>query len=522
MSKSNYNSQAAFQARRNMLKLGTCGAMTNATFLSTLMQLKMTSALMADAPVNPVTGGYKALVCLFFNGAIDSYNVLAPYGTAQNDAQYGGYVNIRTQAALKRNEAWDGALNNADPAAATNGYLHPIIDNTPGDTYTYGLHHRLGDLAAIYNAGDATFVKNAGALVSPIANNTAFGVGANAKPIGLYSHPDQQRHWQTAAPLTRNQVQGWAGKMLDLVTSSDQAAIASNVFTAISTAGQSILLTGNRIVPYSIGTGGAIPLASYGTPPAAPPATAYDRLFRNMQTDLASQTYADVLEETIKNERIGAKDAALAFQAAFSNSLTQPTPLPGAFANNGLSASLAAVARAIRVAKTAGAPLNQQRQVFLVQVGGWDHHASLLLNQNNMLPGINAGLKSFYDFLVADGILDEVTLFSISDFARTLSFNGSGSDHAWGANTIVMGGAVKGGRMYGKYPTYNTANGANNISTGGAGLDRGRGVLIPTTPSDRYFEELAKWFGITPTNMSMVVPGLPALSGAYPAIDFLD
>ncbi len=522
MSKSNFsNSQAAFQARRNMLKLGTCGAMTNATFLSTLMQLKMTSALMADAPVNPVTGGYKALVCLFFNGAIDSFNVLAPHGTTQGDAQYAGYDSFRSGAALKRNDPAnsinDGALNNANPALATDGYLVPIVDSSTSTTY--GLHHRLPDLATIYNNGDATFVRNAGALVSPIANNTAYNVGANLKPVGLYSHPDQQRHWQTAAPLTRNQVQGWAGKMLDLVTSSDQAAVASNVFTAISTAGQSILLTGNRIVPYSIGTGGAVVNASYG---AAPPNNAYDRIFRATQTDLASQTYADILEQSIKNERVGAKDAAQAFQGAFTASLTQPTPLPGAFANNGLSSSLAAVARAIRVGKTAGAPLNQQRQIFLVQVGGWDHHATLLTNQNNMLPGINAGLKSFYDFLVADGILDEVTLFSISDFSRTLSFNGSGTDHAWGANTMVMGGAVKGGRMYGTYPTFNTANGANNISTGGLGLDRGRGVLIPTTPSDRYFEELGKWFGITPTNMPMVVPGLSALSGAYPAIDFLD
>jgi uncharacterized protein (DUF1501 family) len=349
------------------------------------------------------------------------------------------------------------------------------------------------------------------------------------KPIGLYSHPDQQRHWQTAAPLTRNQVQGWAGQVLDLVTSSDQAAIASNVFTAISTAGQSILLTGNRIVPYAISgvtgvnanqQGGSVVLGSYGSP--TNPNNAYDRIFRATMDDPAAQTYADILEQTIKNERRGAKDAALAFQTAYTAAATTPTPIPGAFGTAGLSSSLAAVARAIRVAKNATtAPLQQQRQVFLVQVGGWDHHASLLTNQNNMLPAIDAGLKSFYDFLVADGLLNDVTLFSISDFSRTLSFNGSGSDHAWGANALVMGGAVNGGRMYGTYPTFSTTNGANNVSTGGLGLDRGRGVLIPTTPSDRYFEEICKWFGVTNTNMPLVVPGLPALSGAYPALDFL-
>lgn len=495
MSKSNStNSQAAFQARRNLLKLGTCGAMTNATFLSTLMHLKMTSAVVADG--NPVAPGYKALVCLFFNGAIDSFNVLSPHS---NETEYQAYKTTRGGASLLRSAA-DGALD----AQGTNGYTLPVTDSSTGTTF--GLHQRLPGLQTVYNNGHATFCRNTGALVVPLANNTAYNSSSNPKPIGLYSHPDQQRHWQTASPLTRNQVQGWAGKMMDLITSS--AAGSSNVFSAISTAGQSILLTGDRIVPYSIGTNGAVLLGSYGTPPAAAPNNAYDRIFRATQTDLASQTYADVLEQTIKNERVGAKDAALAFQTAFSASLTTPTPLPGAFAANGLSSSLAAVARSIRVAKTAGAPLNQNRQVFLVQVGGWDHHASLLTNQNNMLPGIDAGLKSFYDFLVADGILNEVTLFSISDFSRTLSFNGSGTDHAWGANTIVMGGAVNGGRMYGTYPDFVSANVANSVNTGGNGLDRGRGVLIPTTSSDQYHRELCRWFGVTNANMPLVLPNI--------------
>ena len=106
---------------------------------------------------------------------------------------------------------------------------------------------------------------------------------------------------------------------------------------------------------------------------------------------------------------------------------------------------------------------------FLVEVGGWDHHASLLDNQDDMIPAIDNGLKAFYDFLVAESLLSKVTLFSISDFGRTLSFNGSGTDHAWGGNPIVMGGSVQGGRIYGTYPNI-------VLDTSGTGIDRGRGV----------------------------------------------
>ena len=124
-SKSN-RSHSDFETRRNMLKLGTCGAMTNATYLSTLMHLKMTNAVMA-APSIPPTGGYKALVCLFFSGAIDQFNVLAPHGTEQNDAKYAQYLATRTGAAQKRNPAL--GFTDADWVGTNYGYLNPIVDS---------------------------------------------------------------------------------------------------------------------------------------------------------------------------------------------------------------------------------------------------------------------------------------------------------------------------------------------------------------------------------------------------------
>ena len=502
------NSQANFQSRRNLLKLGTCGAMTNATFLSTLMHLKMTNALLATQQVTP-PGGYKALVCLFFQGAIDSFNVLAPYGTTQGDTQYQQYAAIRGGAALKRSVAWDSTWPGVDY-----GYMNPILDSHTGRTF--GLHPRFNYLKQIYDAGHATICANTGALVEPLidlqgrVNNDGFNNTAKIKPIGLYSHADQQRHWQTAVPTSRNEVRGWGGRMMDLLTDDAATSKASNVYATISTAGQSFLLSGNRILPYTISSqnNGAVLLDSFGEPPTAAPNNAIDRMVRSVYTDMASQTYANILEKTIRNETIFSKDAALAYQGAY-NAVTLPTTsVP--FGTSGLGGSLASVATAIKVAQLPNAPLNQKRQIFLVQVGGWDHHAGLLDRQDEMIPGVDAGLKAFYDFLVASGLLSSVTLFSISDFSRTLSFNGSGTDHAWGANTMVMGGAVRGGRIYGNYPDF-----ATDINTSSTGLDRGRGVLIPTTSSDQYHAEMCEWFGMP--NNSFMVDVLPNIREFYSA-----
>ncbi len=353
MSKSKSNHERSFfQARRNLLKMGgACGAMTNSTFLSTLMHLKMTSAVMADSsPIEPV-GGYKALVCLFFNGAIDSFNVLTPHGTTQGDTSFAEYANTRSGAALKRRDPANG-IDDGDWTGTNYGYLNPIVDNAPGGPRTFGLHPRFTYLKQIYDAGHATFIANCGSLVQPILNNGEFAMTTKVKPIGLYSHPDLQRHWQTAIPTSRNQVKGWAGKMMDLITAYPDATrtSASNVYSAISTSGQSLMLTGDQIGSYTIGgitatnAGGATPLTGInGT-------ASYDRIYTGVQSDYASQVYTDVLEKTIRNSRVEARDAAAALSAAWSTTTLPGTPaFP--FPTSGLGSQLAAVAKAIKIAK---------------------------------------------------------------------------------------------------------------------------------------------------------------------------
>ena len=142
--------------------------------------------------------------------------------------------------------------------------------------------------------------------------------------------------------------------------------------------------------------------------------------------------------------------------------------------------------------------LGAQRQTFFVQVGGWDHHDEVINNQQVMLGQISAAVKAFHDVILALGLENQVTTFSASDFGRTLTSNGRGSDHAWGGNHFVVGGAVSGKKIYGQYPELADGN----------PLDTGRGRLIPSTAVDQYFAELALWFGVPKSSLSQVIPNI--------------
>jgi uncharacterized protein (DUF1501 family) len=485
--------------------------MTNTTLLSQLVNMQLTSAAMADAQVG--TTGYKALVCIFLNGAIDGYQVLTPFGTTAGDTEYGYYATSRTNMSLRRDDPANpgnnfGTAGQADPALY--GRLQPILDSNTGKTF--GVHPRFVHLRNLYNNGRATFVANVGSLIQPFANKTAFDAAPpSSKPIGLFSHPDLQRHWQTATPESRNQVKGWGGKMAELLTDVNMPAPA-RYFSAISLLGANIWQTGgNRnpaVLPYAVAAqslqngniniGGSVLLGGYATTTAeynSLPNTG--KVFTDLQNspanDLMTSTYLDLLEKSILGNRLDARNAAESFQAAIGG-----VTLPSGggildFPTNGLGAQLATVARAIKARATLGQ--DPGRQIFMVQVGGWDHHANLLQNQNTMIPGIDNGLKAFHDFLEAEGMLNQVTTFTISDFGRTISSNGIGTDHAWGNNMIVMGGALNrgavptGNRIWGTYPQVRLGtNQPRDTST--------RGTYIPSTATDAYHAELAHWLGI--------------------------
>ncbi len=496
-------------SRREVLRGGTCGLMTSATFLSTLVNLKLTSSALAASTI-PNDGNYKALVCIFFNGGIDGFQLLTPFGTTANDADYNAYLASRTNMALKRQgfEAVDSVYGN----------LLPIVDNATGKTF--GVHPRLPYLRDLFNQGRATFVANVGTLVEPIADKVAFERSDVQKPIGLFSHSDFQRHWHTALPTSRLESQGWGGRMADLLTDpvNDNTL---NVYTAISLSGNTLWERGTRTRPYSVSPqysneyiGGAERVYSFALPGTQryQYLARYEKSISDVRNDLVNQTYSDLLEKTIAHERNASFRAAEDYQTAIE-AVTLPSGpniLPFDVSNYGLGGQLASVARAIK-ARTA---LNQTRQIFFVEVGGWDHHAGLLAGMNEQLPDVDRGIKAFHDFLQAEGLLNRVTTFTVSDFGRTISSNGIGSDHAWGNNMFVMGGAVNTGggpagsnRIWGTYPEVKLGV-QSPIDTSD------RGTYVPRLSSDAYHAEVCRWIGVPNDDLLRTV--LPNIRNFYP------
>ena len=158
--------------------------------------------------------------------------------------------------------------------------------------------------------------------------------------------------------------------------------------------------------------------------------------------------------------------------------------------------------------------LDVTRQTFFLQLGGWDHHDDVIGNQQVMLPYVSSAVGAFYNALVQLGVQDKVTLFTASDFGRTLTSNGKGSDHAWGGNHFVVGGSVNGKTIYGSYPSLYNDN----------PLDVGRGRLIPTTSTDAYFAELALWLGVSKSDLPLVLPNISYFddtSSSAPPLGFL-
>ena len=115
-----------------------------------------------------------------------------------------------------------------------------------------------------------------------------------------------------------------------------------------------------------------------------------------------------------------------------------------------------------------------EREVFMVGIQSFDSHSGEALTEK--LGMLNRDLTAFHTDMNALSLWDATTVISISDFGRTITTNGRGTDHAWSGNTFIVGGSVKGGHIHGQYPDdLNPAT--SEFEVGG-----GRGVFIPTTP----------------------------------------
>lgn len=436
----------------------SCAAVGYTTLFSSLINLKaMASAAMDNSMLIPLSGDYKAMVCLMLAGGNDSFNMLMPKG----DAEYNEYATTRSNLAIPQND------------------ILQINPNTT-DGRTFGLHPSMPDLQQLFESEDLGFLCNVGTLIEP-STKTDIINGVVQTPLGLFSHSDQIQQWQTGRPHERTNV-GWGGRIADLMQSMNSN---NNISMNISLQGSNVFQRGDQIIPYAISPFGSVGINGYDSQ------NAFDQLRTEALDDMLDRDYQDVFKNAYVNTIKTSNDASQEFQAAIDGVADFATPHPQ---YNNLANQLRMVAKSIAARDTLGF----SRQIFFVQVGGWDHHDELLIAQSAKLSQVNTALKYFSDLMNELNTNDCVTTFSISDFARTLTSNGNGTDHAWGGNALFMGGAVNGKELYGDYPTLAL----------GSDIDLQDGVMIPTTPADLYMAELALWFGVSPSDLNLILPNL--------------
>lgn len=446
--------EGTLTSRRAFLRRGACAALGTTGLLATLANLRLINSAIAQQSDMAGAGDYKALVCVFLYGGNDANNLLVPY----DNEGYGNYANARSILSLSKND------------------LMPIAaGGVPG---MLGLHPGVKELHELYGRGRLAFITNVGTLVAPITREQ-FLAGTVEAPPFLFSHTDQSVQWQTSRPDTQSRT-GWGGRLADLMqglNSNDKLSIS------VSLAGANTFQVGRSTTQYQVTKSGEIGINAVVSPTAN--ITRRDALRGMLSLErehLLELGYVDVLQRSVESsEALGKALAAT------------PAPATG-FPLTPLGEQLQMVSRLIQV----GRSLGFRRQIFFAAMNGWDTHGPQLSAHNGLLGDLSKSLRAFHDGTERLGLADAVTTFTASDFGRTFTTNGQGSDHGWGNHHMVLGGAVRGGSVYGTFPRL-VVNGPD---------DTGRGRWIPTTSVDEYSATLARWFGVAEADLSTVLPNI--------------
>ena len=477
-------------ARRKFI--GSCCAAVGATgMLSTLAQLRLTGAIASPANglVVPTAAGalppdYKALVCLFLAGGNDANNFIIPNDTA-GYANYASVTGGRGALAIPQNTLLGINPKTSDGRAWA---LHPSFNSDVAGTNTTGLK-------SLFDSGKMALLANVGTLAVP-TTKAQYMARSVPLPLQLFSHNDQQVEWQSSIP-DKAFTTGWGGRLADL---TDAFNSNNSISMSITLNGQNSFQVGRNVAQYSVSPTGAITV----TGSAAPTGTSFQSIRSKAQNDLLAAQSKNLFETAFA----GLTANAISDSALISNIFASPIPFTTAFPNTGLGQQLRTIARLIAAAPQLGL----KRQVFFARVGGWDLHDSQLPAHANLIADVSRSLSAFYNATVELGAAQQVTAFTASDFGRTFNTNGDGSDHGWGSHHLVVGGAVKGGDLYGKMP---------DLTRSGPDDSGSRGNWIPTTSVDEYSATLATWFGVSATNLPTVLPNIARFTNTRPLPAFL-
>lgn len=550
--------------RRDFMVQSGCASMGIASAVNTLAHLQLMGTAAAQSAGS---SDYKALVCIFLNGGMDTNNLLMPVaGSARTLYENGRGI-----------PTYAGGLGGiAVPLADLNGAgtlltpLNPVSEYEHASGYlgnisgsTMAVHPGGSHLKTLFDNQELAFVSNVGVLTQPDVTRANYGaLPASQKPPQLFSHSDQQRQWQSSVP-DRPFTSGWGGRladMLDSVHNRDPESLSMMV----SVNGFNSFQVGIQQQPYIMGSSGVTSLSGYGTAYASAlkstskqPFATYDPFDTPGSTtsnyitgatgwrlsaleQIMGMTHASLFDRAYvnvsKNARVteGLVGQALA-ATANGSATTLDTYFTNAYSDsggiNGLTDGFATQMRMVARLIAGNSVLKNRRQIFFVQLGGWDTHTSQIPVNNNaarrdqgyyrLMLNLSCAIKAFRDSLQSLGLWNNVMAFTASDFTRTFTPNktdaSGGSDHGWGGHMMVAGGQVKGKRIFGQFPDH-TINGGMDVSGN-------RGRWIPTTSVDQYAAVIARWFGVPVDQIGAIFPNLSRFNtpfGPSGRLDFVN
>ncbi|WP_201027399.1 DUF1501 domain-containing protein [Paraglaciecola hydrolytica] len=456
-----FNDNLMHHSRRQFLRhaLYGCGslALGSSSFAANASQLHLAGAKLQQAShARRGFDDYKALVCIFLYGGNDAFNMVVP----TSSTEYNDYKSARQGLALEQSSLLAlGKHNNVD----------------------YGLHPAMAGLKNLFDTKKMALLANVGALVEPVSQ-IAYQQNKVLLPPQLFSHNDQQIYLQSLQSASKPT--GWLGRAGDLLMSAnDNQQLSMN----ISLSGNNIMQAGQNVFPYSMDASGVNMLSRLNNDSTEQTelnrAAVYQRILQQQRSHLFTRHFANT------QQRAWALASTVNDALAVTSPITTPFP-----AENSLAMSLKMIGQMI----AARGNLNVSRQTFFIGIGDFDTHGDQVNRQPALFSMLDEAITAFYAATVELGMENQVTTFTASDFGRTLSSNGDGTDHGWGSHQLMVGGAVTGGQIFGNMPTL-ALNSPDDI---------GEGRIIPTTSMDQYGATLGRWFGLQESDMADVYPNL--------------
>lgn len=449
--------KANTKTRRTFLKKLALG-IGSSSILATQGKLQLIqSAMAADSDYSNLTD-HKSLVCVFLFGGNDAFNMMVPY----EQSAYAQYAQTRTSMAIPQ------------------GSLLAL----KGDEQAF--HPSMPDLRDLYNTDKLAVATNIGAIIEP-TTRASYKNETVQLPADLFSHSHQQEFWETGT-TAKNSVHppGWGGRMIDLLSSANNNPSEPALF---SLSGNSVWQRGFKPLDFVLNPNSGVEQINAFVDDTWP---RWKNSRVNAWNKIQQMSSASLLNQQMSSTYASAKERINTLINEIAQAQQFNTPYPE---DNSLGAQLEMTAKMISIRENLG----MKRQIFFIGFGGWDTHGNQLTDHASQLKKVNDALNSFYKTTEELGVADSVTTFTASEFGRTLSINGDGTDHAWAGHNLVMGGAVKGGQIHGD-PLDLTVDGPDDAQ------DTGR--FIPKYSVDQYGATFAKWMGMSDSDLNEIFPNL--------------